>query len=222
MIKCSRSDLSKSIFVVMFLVTGLSFCGNAQTQKSYGGASVEKVESAGGDLSFVCDVKGWPTVIGSDVKVIVKGIEPPDILTASGAADGFYKQHTKEFIQKALDSAKVIELKNIERAKVFALKANVIIDGRSLARLLIDEGFAQVTKKKPIEKKTEPKPQDANKDVNKDINNDNSLVASKGGKVFHGPACSFVKRISRENIVTFTDKAQAESTGRRPCKTCKP
>ncbi len=215
MIKCSRSDLSKSIFVVMFLLTGLSVCCNAQTQKSYGGASVEKVETAGGDLSFTCDVKGWPAVIGSDVKVIVKGIEPPDILEDNGAADAFYKQQTKEFIQNALNSAKVIELKNIERARTFALKATVIIDGRSLARWLIDAKLAQVTvEKKPIEKKADPKSQDVNKD--------NSLIASKGGKVFHGPACSFVKRISKENIVTFTDRAQAESTGRRPCKTCKP
>ncbi|MCK5566062.1 MAG: hypothetical protein KAJ07_12530 [Planctomycetes bacterium] len=214
MIKCSRSDLSKSIFIVMFLVTGLSFCCNGQTQKSYGGASVEKIESVGGDLSFVCDVKDWPTVIGSDVKIIVKGIEPPGVLEDNGAADGFYRQQVKEFVRKVLKKAEVIELKNIERAETFALKANVIVDGRNLARQLIDKGFAQVRKKKEIEKKTDPKSQDAS--------NDNSLVASKSGKVFHASTCSFVKRISKENIVTFTDKAQAEATGRRPCKTCKP
>lgn len=213
MMKCTPRDLCKSVFV-LFLLISLSFCCNADPQKTYGSASVKTIKSVSGDLSFTCDVKDWPPVIGSDVKVIVKDVEPPGILTANDAADGFYFQRVKDFVRKILKSAKTIEIKNIARANEFALKANVVIDGKNLARQLIDAGLAQVKSVKTADKDTKPNPNNAN--------DNRSLVASKSGKVFHTATCSFAKRISQENLMTFNNKAQAQEAGRRPCKTCKP
>ena len=48
------------------------------------------------------------------------------------------------------------------------------------------------------------------------------FVASKNGKVFHKPDCSFVKRINPENIVTYESAGEAVKAGKRPCKLCKP
>ncbi len=48
------------------------------------------------------------------------------------------------------------------------------------------------------------------------------FAASKSSKIFHKYTCSFVKRMSAENIVQFNNRDQAIQTGRRPCKTCSP
>jgi len=47
-------------------------------------------------------------------------------------------------------------------------------------------------------------------------------VASKNSKVFHRPVCPSAGRISPDNLIGFTSRADAVKTGRRPCKRCKP
>jgi hypothetical protein len=48
------------------------------------------------------------------------------------------------------------------------------------------------------------------------------FVASQSGKVYHLPSCAHAARINSDNIVRFKTRAEAEASGRRPCKTCKP
>jgi hypothetical protein len=45
--------------------------------------------------------------------------------------------------------------------------------------------------------------------------------APKSTRVFHRAGCSFVGRISKENLLEFATREQA-AAGRRPCKTCNP
>ena len=47
-------------------------------------------------------------------------------------------------------------------------------------------------------------------------------VASRNSRVYHRPECSAAARIKPGNLVTFKTKAEAEASGRRPCKVCKP
>lgn len=47
------------------------------------------------------------------------------------------------------------------------------------------------------------------------------VVASKNGGSYYLPSCSGVKRISPENLVTFSSKEAAEAKGYKPAKTCK-
>ncbi len=53
--------------------------------------------------------------------------------------------------------------------------------------------------------------------------NENSgpWFAAKNSKIFHRSGCSFLGRISKENLLEFSSRDQAAS-GRRPCKTCNP
>jgi hypothetical protein len=46
-------------------------------------------------------------------------------------------------------------------------------------------------------------------------------VASKNGTVYHLPWCSGAKRISKENMVWFSTKTEAEKAGYRPAANCK-
>jgi hypothetical protein len=56
----------------------------------------------------------------------------------------------------------------------------------------------------------------------KPIPSEYRYVASKNSKVFHRPQCPSAGRISPENLVGFTSRADAVKSGRRPCKRCKP
>ncbi|UCG58066.1 MAG: hypothetical protein JSU70_00895 [Phycisphaerales bacterium] len=47
-------------------------------------------------------------------------------------------------------------------------------------------------------------------------------VASKNSAVFHKPDCRWAKRISAGNLVGYKSRGEATSSGKRPCKTCKP
>lgn len=49
-----------------------------------------------------------------------------------------------------------------------------------------------------------------------------AFVASKRSKVFHAASCGSVKRISERNLVGFASIAEAEESGKRPCKRCNP
>jgi hypothetical protein len=47
-------------------------------------------------------------------------------------------------------------------------------------------------------------------------------VASKNGQPFHLPGCASAKKISPENLETFTTREEAIAAGHVPCKVCKP
>lgn len=49
-----------------------------------------------------------------------------------------------------------------------------------------------------------------------------TFVASRNGRVFHKPKCSSAKRISPSNLIYFKGRQDAEESGRRPCRRCKP
>lgn len=47
-------------------------------------------------------------------------------------------------------------------------------------------------------------------------------LASKNSKIFHKADCSWVIKISPENLVGYNTAEQARQAGKRPCKLCKP
>jgi competence protein ComEC len=46
--------------------------------------------------------------------------------------------------------------------------------------------------------------------------------ASKKSDVYHLPACASAKSISKENLVVFASKEEAQKKDYRPCAVCKP
>ena len=200
----------------------------AELPKTYGDAEVEKIIKVYEDYAVNCDVNDWPEIIGSDIKVMIKGIEPPEIVLSGGKPNTFFKLQLKKFMQKAFDDAESIKLENIERAETFALKANIVLDEKNLADLLIEAGLARI--KVPgdtIPKTTNEVEAETARPVIKEqpkqgVKIKESLVASKSSKVYHRASCSSAKRITQDNLVNFGSKQHAEQSGRRPCKICKP
>ena len=48
------------------------------------------------------------------------------------------------------------------------------------------------------------------------------FVGSQKSNRFHTPSCRYVKRIGRENRVSFSSESNARESGYVPCKVCKP
>jgi hypothetical protein len=47
-------------------------------------------------------------------------------------------------------------------------------------------------------------------------------VASSIRGIYHKPSCRWAQKISASNLIGFKSRDEAEKSGRRPCKVCKP
>lgn len=202
--------------------------------RSYGSAVVEKFLEADNLYTFRCNIKDWPSIIGQDIPVMIKNIEPPAIVTDQKSPNIFFELQVKKFLEAKLAEAKSIKMERIQRGYNFCLVADVIVDGESLARLLIENDLAKLSTGPETDNKVRQNrrpntsqltarpsriftPQQTQQQPLTD-----TYVASKNGKVFHKASCSHVKRITPENLVRFNSRQEAMQKGRRPCKTCNP
>jgi len=229
--------LSLCLFLTALLLSTVAFADTQNAKelpKTYGSAVVEKVNAVETGYIFYCDVKDWPEVIGTNIRVKLDRLVPPAIVTQEGKPNSFFDLQTKNFINTALSRANTITLNNIKRAETFGIIAEVVVDSNSLAELLIENGLAGLRTDKETVKKEEqvrkmpggisPVTSRKAKKVKSRTQSGKALgwTASKNGKVFHRSDCSFNKRISPENLIKFDSREQALQTGRRPCKTCRP
>lgn len=79
-------------------------------------------------------------------------------------------------------------------------------------------------RKTPPEQAMPPAPPDSVRPAipQADATEQTTLCASRKSKVFHYASCSHARRIRPEYLITFESCAEAEASGRKPCKTCKP
>lgn len=213
----------------------------SEAPRTYGGAVVEKVIAVQQGYVFRCDIKDFPDVVGKDIPVRINAVAPPEIVEKGALPNKFFQQQARKFLEvELLDPNEMprIELQNITRGRTFSLIADVTIDGKSLAELLIENGLAKQCSyeemlkvdssvKKPGKKtmtlqiKTTAIENVSEFAIGSDVA-EAKFVASKSSKVFHRPNCRSAKSISPENLVKFQGYDQAVGTNRRPCKTCRP
>jgi len=92
--------------------------------------------------TFRVDISGWPPIIGSNMPIRVLGVDAPEI-RGKCADEKIKARIAKEVTVNALHNAQIIELRNIKRGKYFRLLADIYLDGKSLASLLISTGHAR-------------------------------------------------------------------------------
>ena len=102
--------------------------------------NVEYVRAYDADTITV-DVKGIPAVFGDDIGIRVAGVDTPEI-KGKCAAEKKLAIKARDRVRGLLESAKTIDLLNVERGKYFRLVARVEIDGTDLSQLLLKEGYA--------------------------------------------------------------------------------
>jgi len=131
-----KSKLNK-IFIIVLLISP-----TITSAKDYGNAIVSEVTSIYDADTFRVTIKGWPEVAGERIPVRIKGIDAPEI-RGKCQTEKVEARKSKQFTVEALRSAKLIELKNMERGKYFRILANVYVDGKSLGDALISAGHSR-------------------------------------------------------------------------------
>ena len=80
-------------------------------------------------------------IIGKKIRVRLNGIDTPEI---KGKCDKekYDAEQAKEMVGDILKDAEKITLKNMQRGNYFRIASDVIVDGESLADILIEAGMA--------------------------------------------------------------------------------
>jgi endonuclease YncB( thermonuclease family) len=99
------------------------------------------VEVYDGD-TFKIDLPEVHPLFGKRLPIRLKGIDTPEMRGTSEEIKVLAEQ-ARELTERALKSAKAIELRNPERGKYFRIVAEVWVDGKPLAELLKEEGLAK-------------------------------------------------------------------------------
>ena len=110
---------------------------------TFGNVVVSEITSIYDADTFRVNVASWPDIVGKRMSVRVLGIDAPEI-RGKCKAEKTKARAAKRFTVNALRSAKKIELRNIKRGKYFRLLADVFVDGKRLADLLVKAGHARL------------------------------------------------------------------------------
>jgi endonuclease YncB( thermonuclease family) len=190
------------------------------TPNTYGSAAVSRVVQIAPDGTLFCNIDDFPPVIGSNIPVILEGIEPAESGIVDKEVIAFLEQ---TLTSKSADAPPSIVLNNIRRGPTFCLVADVEIDGKDLAHLLVEKGLARRIIRLDAGETLSPSPVKPSQSLQIKIPDPaGSWVASKSSKIFHRSTCPHAKRLSPEPTITFRSRQEAELNGRRPCKPCDP
>lgn len=108
----------------------------------YGNVFVNEITSIYDADTFRVNVAHWPALIGERIPVRVNGVDAPEI-RAQCPQEREKALRAKLFTVVTLRAAKQIELRNVKRGKYFRIIADVYVDGKSLATLLIAKKLAR-------------------------------------------------------------------------------
>lgn len=128
------------IIIVLYLPL-LLFTSLHSYAKSYGDyqGAVYLQNYDGDTIRF--DLPGYPPIAGDDIRVRVNGIDTPEI-NGKCEKEKYDAQQARDMVSDILKEAERINLKNMKRGKYFSIAADVIVDGESLAEILIEAGMA--------------------------------------------------------------------------------
>lgn len=132
--------MKKLLFTLLIL---LCFITQAHAKKTYGDIIISDnlISVYDGD-TFKINVPDWPPIIGDTISIRVYGIDTPEIRGTKGKEKQLAIE-AKQLATKILQSAKVIELRNLRRGKYFRIIADVYVDGVSFSELMIKSGLAK-------------------------------------------------------------------------------
>jgi micrococcal nuclease len=125
------------VFLVLPFLT-LPSCLLSKSFGNYQGAIY--VRNYDGD-TITFDLPGLHPIIGEKISIRVNGIDTPEI-NGKCEKEKYGAQQAKNMVAGILKDSKKITLRNMERGKYFRIAADVIVDGESLAGMLVEAGMA--------------------------------------------------------------------------------
>jgi|TARA_B100001250_G_scaffold328246_1_gene292709 endonuclease YncB( thermonuclease family) len=126
--------MNKYLFLLTIIIPFIAYA-------EYGTIRIDKIISVYDGDTFRADIDSYPPIIGKNIRIRIKDIDTPEI---SGQCEMEKKIaiNARDRIKNLLESAIVVELRNIERGNFFRLIGDVYIDGTNLGNLILNEGLA--------------------------------------------------------------------------------
>ncbi|MDM8568178.1 thermonuclease family protein [Thiotrichales bacterium HSG1] len=119
-----------------FIVNNIT---SIETEKNY--MLVDELVSVYDGDTFKINITGWPPIL-SEISIRPRGVDTPEI-NGDCSFEKNLAQQAKQFTSKQLHNAKNIELHNLERGKYFRIVADVLVDGKNLAELIIVNNYGR-------------------------------------------------------------------------------
>jgi len=125
----------------LLLIVTLLLTISAQAAPQYGTVTVSKVISVYDGDTFRVDINSLPPIVGKNIPIRVNGVDTPEI-RGKCQYEKDLALEARDFVRAKLANAKEIKLTNLQRGKYFRVVANVVVDGVSLERELLDNKLA--------------------------------------------------------------------------------
>ena len=122
--------------LILILITLISL-----QAKEYGNITINEVTSIYDGDTFRVNIKGYPSIVGERVPIRINGVDTPE-MRGKCVKEKTLAREAKQFTVSKLRDAKVIELRHMQRGKYFRIVADVYVDDKSLADLLIQDNLA--------------------------------------------------------------------------------
>jgi micrococcal nuclease len=114
---------------------------SVQAAPEYGTVTVSKVISVYDGDTFRADIDSLPPIVGKNIPIRLNGVDTPEI---QGKCE--YEKDlaikARDFVRNKLANAKEIKLTKLQRGKYFRVVADVMIDGVSLEKELLENKLA--------------------------------------------------------------------------------
>jgi len=114
---------------------------SAQAKPQYGTVTVSKVINVYDGDTFRVNIDSLPPIVGKNIPIRVNGVDTPEI-RGKCQYEKDLALEARDFVRAKLANAKEIKLTNLQRGKYFRVVANVVVDGVSLERELLDNELA--------------------------------------------------------------------------------
>jgi micrococcal nuclease len=132
------------LFLVLNHISGISNLPaySAKAEKVYPGTyEVIVIRIHDGDTMTV-EIPALPSIIGQHINIRLDGIDTPEI-TDKRIEIKSKALAARQFVKERVDSAKKVEITHLKRDKYFRIDARILLDGKDLGQMLLQEGLAK-------------------------------------------------------------------------------
>jgi endonuclease YncB( thermonuclease family) len=129
----------KSILVLLFaclVAVGPAYAEGVLVER----AEAELVRVVDGDTLNV-SLKGMCPLLGEEIGIRIRGIDTPELRSPDLRVRALAIQ-AKQYVSEIMDSAKILELRDLERWIYFRLVADIYVDGLNVATALAEQDLA--------------------------------------------------------------------------------
>ena len=128
----------KKLLLLLILSLGVF---SSQAAPQYGTAIVSKVISVYDGDTFRVDIDSLPPIVGKNIPIRLNGVDTPEI-RGKCQYEKDLALKARDFVRNKLANAKEIKLTKLQRGKYFRVVADVMVDGVSLEKELLENKLA--------------------------------------------------------------------------------